>query len=83
MHRVSGKKRTAAATPTATGESGVICHRCGIPGHKATTCKFRERICHKCKKRGPSVTSMSKCKVIAATEKERQSVRFATGSTGR
>ena len=56
VHKMSCKKRTttaaAAATPTATGESSVICHHCGIPGHKVTTCKFRDRICHKFKKRG-------------------------------
>ena len=52
VHKVFGKKRTAATAPTATGESGVICHRCGIAGHKATTCRFRDRVCHKCKKKG-------------------------------
>ena len=45
VHRMSGKKTT-------TDTAGVICHRCGTPGHLATTCRFRDRVCHKCKKRG-------------------------------
>ena len=33
-------------------QGGVICHRCGHPGHLATTCRFKDQVCHRCKKRG-------------------------------
>ena len=56
VHKMSGKRRitttATSATPTVTGESGVVCIRCGIAGHKAPTCRFRDRICNKCKKKG-------------------------------
>ena len=34
-----------------SGAKGVTCHRCG-PGHLATQCKFRDRVCHSCGKTG-------------------------------
>ena len=30
----------------------VTCHRCGAPGHLATTCRLRDRTCYKCGKKG-------------------------------
>ena len=37
--------------PTGGGRSG-LCHRCGLTGHHAGECRFRESICHRCSKRG-------------------------------
>ena len=33
--------------PTGGGRSG-SCHRCGLTGHHARECRFRESICHRC-----------------------------------
>ena len=33
-------------------DSGVICHRCGKPGHLATVCRHRGSVCHNSKKEG-------------------------------
>ena len=33
-------------------QSGVTCHCYGHPGHLATTCRFKDQGCHRCKKRG-------------------------------
>ena len=53
VHKMSSKRRpSTTTTTTSTIESGVICHRCGAAGHKATTCRFRDRVCHRCKKKG-------------------------------
>ena len=40
------------AKKTSAKDSGVTCHRCGHPGHLATTCRFKDQVCHRCKKRG-------------------------------
>ena len=73
MHKVFGKKRIAATAPTATGESGVICHRCGIAGHKATTCRFRDHVCHKCKKKGHLVRVCRSASAKSAPSKKNAS----------
>lgn len=45
VQKVGGRKPSA-------GDTGISCHRCGLPDHIATTCKFKDRVCHRCKKSG-------------------------------
>lgn len=49
VYKVAGKR---LKPQNRTNGGGVICHRCGTPGHLATVCKFQDSICHKCKKKG-------------------------------
>lgn len=43
VHQVKGK-----GNPTPQ----VTCHRCGIPGHVATTCRHKETKCYTCRRKG-------------------------------
>jgi hypothetical protein len=43
-HRVASKSEG-----TDKESKGMVCHRCGKPGHLATVCRFKDKICHNCK----------------------------------
>ena len=49
VQKIHAKRRLS---PSKGAQGGVTCHRCGNPGHVATTCRFKDKVCHKCKKRG-------------------------------
>ena len=49
IQKINAKKKFSAREGA---QSGVTCHRCGHPGHLATTCRFKDQVCHRCKKRG-------------------------------
>ena len=49
VQKIHAKRRLS---PSKGAQGGVTCHRCGHPGHVATTCRFKDKVCHKCKKRG-------------------------------
>ena len=49
VKKIHAKRRLS---PSKGAQGGVTCHRCGNPGHVATTCRFKDKVCHKCKKRG-------------------------------
>lgn len=51
IQKVNARKKLTTATKEGA-QGGVICHRCGHPGHLATTCRFKDQVCHRCKKRG-------------------------------
>ena len=50
--REGGVNQVTRKTHGRLGEENGNCFRCGNLGHTGATCPFRERVCHKCKKRG-------------------------------
>ena len=49
VQKIHAKRRLS---PSKGAQGGVTCHRCGNPGYVETTCRFKDKVCHKCKKRG-------------------------------
>ena len=45
-------KRPSTKVVTADGKASVTCSRCGRKNHDQTECYFRDKICHKCNKKG-------------------------------
>ena len=50
IQKINAKKESSTVREGAQG--GMTCHRCGRPGHLATTCQFKDQVCHRCKKQG-------------------------------
>ena len=48
IQKINAKKKSSTAREGVQG--GVTCHHCGRPGHLATTCRFKDQVCHRCKK---------------------------------
>ena len=49
IQRINAKKSVPSTSPKGTELS---CHCCGHPSHLAPTCRFKDYVCNKCKKRG-------------------------------
>ena len=60
VRKLTDTKHTTQGSTTVTerepihqiGTKGKSCYRCGSPTHFATTCKFKETVCHNCGKIG-------------------------------
>ena len=49
VQKIHAKKKLSSSKGA---QGGVACHRCGNPDHLATTYRFKDKVCHKCKRRG-------------------------------
>ena len=44
VQKIHAKKKLSSSKGT---QGGIACHRCGNPGHLATTYQFKDEVCHK------------------------------------
>ena len=81
VHRVSGRRATPSASTSANAGGGeVTWHRCGTPGHLAPACRFKDRVCYKCKKKG-HLASVQEFPVAAAISRTARTEAVASSST--